>query len=212
MAIYEILLVDDDVKDLILKKTPSNVIKRAAVAKGMRILRQDGWQKVISGVSTTEEVMQVTPMMDDGLHESRQFGFTPGGDFEKEKPASETPPGLGRRVYSRINKKINLSYKLYKSREELLKGGFQPDQLSVSKNVSAGGLLIVSASTMPIGAILDLKIELVGENEPIECLAKIVRVEEIQEDKEYEIAICFLDITSAQRAKLNRYVETEVSD
>jgi hypothetical protein len=36
----------------------------------------------------------------------------------------------------------------------------------------------------------------------------VVRVEEIEEEKNYHIAVCFLDITGAQRARLNRYVES----
>ena len=61
IAIYEILLADETIKDLILKKTPSNQIKKVALAQGMRTLRQDGWQKVIAGITTPEEVMKVTP-------------------------------------------------------------------------------------------------------------------------------------------------------
>jgi len=45
--------------------------------------------------------------------------------------------------------------------------------------------------------------------EPIECLAKVMRVQQYQEDQAYGVAICFLDITGAQRARLDNYVEKE---
>ena len=59
-AIYEMMNVDDDVREMVMQKTDSNVIKRAAAAKGMRSLRQDGVEKVRKGLTTTEEVMRVT--------------------------------------------------------------------------------------------------------------------------------------------------------
>jgi general secretion pathway protein E len=59
-GIYELLLIDDEIRQLTLKNTESNAIKRAAVQKGMRTLRDDGAQKVLAGVTTIEEVMMVT--------------------------------------------------------------------------------------------------------------------------------------------------------
>jgi c-di-GMP-binding flagellar brake protein YcgR len=82
--------------------------------------------------------------------------------------------------------------------------------LSVTKNVSAGGLLFVSSELVNVGSILELKIELPDSKEFIECLIKVVRVEEIEENRNYDVAGQFLDITSAQRTRLNKYVESEI--
>jgi general secretion pathway protein E len=60
LGIYELMMLDDEIRQLSLKNTESNTIKRAAVAKGMRTLRDDGAQKVLAGVTTIEEVMMVT--------------------------------------------------------------------------------------------------------------------------------------------------------
>jgi general secretion pathway protein E len=60
MGIYELLLMDNEVRQLALKNTDSNSIKQAAVHKGMRTLRDDGAAKVLAGVTTIEEVMMVT--------------------------------------------------------------------------------------------------------------------------------------------------------
>jgi general secretion pathway protein E len=59
-GIYEILLIDDELRQMILSKADANMIKGRAVAKGMRTLRDDGARKVIQGITTTEEVLRVT--------------------------------------------------------------------------------------------------------------------------------------------------------
>lgn len=59
-AIYEILLVNDEIRRLISGKTSSDQIRKAALDLGMRTLKQDGWMKVLEGVTTPEEVLRVT--------------------------------------------------------------------------------------------------------------------------------------------------------
>jgi general secretion pathway protein E len=60
MGIYELLLMDNEIRQLALKNTDSNSIKAAAIRAGMRTLRDDGAAKVMNGVTTIEEVMMVT--------------------------------------------------------------------------------------------------------------------------------------------------------
>lgn len=62
IGIFELLPVDQAVRELIMKRTSSDVIKRHAVARGMRTLREDGWQKVLAGVTTVGEVLRVTAL------------------------------------------------------------------------------------------------------------------------------------------------------
>jgi type IV pilus assembly protein PilB len=59
-AIHEIMLVDDEIRELILKKVPKDVIRDTARRKGMTTLREDGLMKVLKGITTIEEVMRVT--------------------------------------------------------------------------------------------------------------------------------------------------------
>jgi general secretion pathway protein E len=59
-AIYELLLVDDEVRQLIMKNADASTIKAAAVQKGMRTLRQDGAENVLKGITSVEEVVRVT--------------------------------------------------------------------------------------------------------------------------------------------------------
>ena len=60
VAIYEILPINDEVRQLILKSSDSNAIKRSAVDHGMDTLRDAGAKKVLEGVTSVEEVMRVT--------------------------------------------------------------------------------------------------------------------------------------------------------
>jgi len=59
-GIYELLIMDDDVRAMSMKKIDANQIKRLAITKGMNTLRQDGARKVIAGITSFSEVMLVT--------------------------------------------------------------------------------------------------------------------------------------------------------
>ncbi len=59
-GIYELMLVDDTVRHLIIDKSDSATIKEAAVAKGMRTLKGEGAARVVQGLTTTEEVVRIT--------------------------------------------------------------------------------------------------------------------------------------------------------
>ena len=59
-GIYELLLIDDAVGPLILRKADSQTIKRVAMEMGMDTLRDDGARKVIAGMTTVEEVLAAT--------------------------------------------------------------------------------------------------------------------------------------------------------
>jgi len=59
-GIYEILLIDDAIRSLVLKTSDSATIKSEGVTRGMRTLRDDGIRKVLEGTTTIEEVVRVT--------------------------------------------------------------------------------------------------------------------------------------------------------
>lgn len=60
MGIYELLQTDDAVRELANERKPTNELRKAAIASGMRTLREDGWLKVLRGVTSIEEVIRVT--------------------------------------------------------------------------------------------------------------------------------------------------------
>jgi len=60
MAIFEIMVLNSHLKNLILKTYDSNRIKNEALNQNMITLRQDGIQKLLDGITTIEEVLRVT--------------------------------------------------------------------------------------------------------------------------------------------------------
>jgi type II secretion system protein E len=60
MGIYELLILNEMVRPLILNRAPSSTIATRAMEHGMRTLRTDGWNKVRAAQTTIEEVLRVT--------------------------------------------------------------------------------------------------------------------------------------------------------
>jgi type II secretion system protein E len=59
-GIYELLLVTEALRPLIMNRTPATTIAQRAIEAGMRTLRTDGWNKVKAGETTIEEILRVT--------------------------------------------------------------------------------------------------------------------------------------------------------
>jgi type II secretory ATPase GspE/PulE/Tfp pilus assembly ATPase PilB-like protein len=59
-AIYESLLMDEGIRDLVLKRASADQIKKKALEFGMHTLRMDGWGKIKKGLTTISEVIRVT--------------------------------------------------------------------------------------------------------------------------------------------------------
>jgi len=59
-GIYELLILNEAIRPLILNRVPATTIAQKAIEQGMRTLRTDGWNKVKTGKTTIEEVLRVT--------------------------------------------------------------------------------------------------------------------------------------------------------
>ncbi len=59
-GIYEFLVMNDEIRDMIQTRATANQINAKAIQSGMRTLRQDGWEKVKKGITTPSEVIRVT--------------------------------------------------------------------------------------------------------------------------------------------------------
>ncbi|MEE8359308.1 MAG: ATPase, T2SS/T4P/T4SS family, partial [Candidatus Omnitrophota bacterium] len=201
-AIYEILMVSEKIKEMIINKKPSSQIKKIAISEGMHTLRQDGWQKVIDGVTTPEEVMQVTTAEEELEGPNKKGPISTAVEIDSEFS------GRNKRVFERIDKRLNIRYNIYILKEQLIEGGPTKERFSATKNLSAGGLLFVSNFPLPVGSVLELKIELPDAEPPVQCLSRVVRTVEMSPDKNYDIGVYFLDITSANRARIKKYITT----
>ena len=59
-GIFELMVTNDLIKDLVTQRVNANVIRREAVKNGMITLRQDGWRRVLDGKTTVDEVARLT--------------------------------------------------------------------------------------------------------------------------------------------------------
>jgi general secretion pathway protein E len=59
-GVYELLVVDDAIQGLIHGRASEQELVKAAIANGMRSMREDGERLVTEGVTSLEEVVRVT--------------------------------------------------------------------------------------------------------------------------------------------------------
>ncbi|RMD99216.1 MAG: type II secretion system protein GspE, partial [Calditrichaeota bacterium] len=59
-GIHELLVIDDTIRSMILRKASTETIRNHAIDKGMLLLRDDGLYKAFAGITSLEEVMRVT--------------------------------------------------------------------------------------------------------------------------------------------------------
>jgi len=78
-GIYELLLVTEALRPLIMNRAPATTIAHRAMEAGMRTLRIDGWNKVKAGETTIEEVLRVTQIEEhvESLIEGERTQFIP---------------------------------------------------------------------------------------------------------------------------------------
>ena len=125
---------------------------------------------------------------------------------------------ISKRSYNRLDVKVKISYKFVekgiKSVDELVQFDnteTELEQYSSTRDISAGGIFFFSDKLLPVGSILELGMELPdGVDMPLECFIRVERTEEIMKDKIYGIAVCFLDMPSAERVRIDKYIENVV--
>jgi type IV pilus assembly protein PilB len=60
LGIYEIMTLDDDMRDMIIKQASTQVLRMESKKRGMRTLRQSGLMAIYDGITTIEEVVRET--------------------------------------------------------------------------------------------------------------------------------------------------------
>ncbi|MFH1062056.1 MAG: ATPase, T2SS/T4P/T4SS family [Candidatus Omnitrophota bacterium] len=216
-AIHEILVLNEKLKALTSSKASSDEIKKCAVSDGMKTLRQSGWLKVLEGVTTTDEVLRVTQAdaVPDYMRVSEEKGYDSRTDekpskmlrLEIPKQPDKAAKQTDQRIHERIEDQLYVHYKMFKTKiKDSGEIEYEPELIGVTKNISAGGVLLNSAEQISKGVILDVNMEMPHDERKIECLARVIRCTEIIPNKNYEIAICFLDLASSERSRLNRYI------
>ena len=61
-GIFELLIMNEDIRVLIIEKAPAKDIREKAGEHGMRMMREDGVEKIYQGITTIEEVVKATQL------------------------------------------------------------------------------------------------------------------------------------------------------
>lgn len=76
----------------------------------------------------------------------------------------------------------------------------------VSRDISAGGLLVRHTSALPIGSEIVVKFILPSEKRYVMTFARVVRVDVVEERKLYDIGLCFVNTRDQDIERINKYV------
>ncbi len=60
MGLYELLLLDDHLRDIVARNPNVTEFRKVCTSRGMVTLREDGFKKVAVGLTTVEEILRVT--------------------------------------------------------------------------------------------------------------------------------------------------------
>jgi len=60
IAIFELFLLDEEIRDMVSGGSTTSELRRTARERGMRTLREDGWDKVLAGHTTADEIARIT--------------------------------------------------------------------------------------------------------------------------------------------------------
>ena len=74
IAVHEVLFMNDEIKNSILRGDSSLAIKKVAMRTGMKTLRQSALTKMIQGITTAKEVVKTTSPDSDGTNSTNQKG------------------------------------------------------------------------------------------------------------------------------------------
>ncbi|MBF0523194.1 MAG: Flp pilus assembly complex ATPase component TadA [Candidatus Omnitrophica bacterium] len=215
MAIYEILMLNDVIRAAMLEKPRPDYIKKIAIKEGLTTLRQNGWKAVIDGLTTPGEVMNVTTK-DESLTQGTVISkhTRVGQETDNLQEVLPTSNEYKGRIYSRCMVPVKIRYRLVtrdpNDPNSLISDGIEYP--TFTQDISAGGLKFESKMMMTVGTLLELKIQLEEGQKSVSCLGKVYRLEEDSLKNIFSIVTCFLDISGADRAFINKFVEKKLKE
>lgn len=152
--------------------------------------------KAKKGEDNYIESMIYAKTEESALKKVKELGYEAVEIFDTIFPGEED-----RRLYKRINAEVYVKYKI--TQKEVI--FFEPELGVLTKNLSAAGLLFKASEHLAPGTIIELTLILPHQNS-INCLARVTRVEELELESYYDVAVYFLDLSDAERSRLNRFL------
>jgi type II secretory ATPase GspE/PulE/Tfp pilus assembly ATPase PilB-like protein len=60
IGLFELIMMDEEISEMIVQRASARKILQTCVNKGLKVMREDGWDKVRAGLTTVEEVLRVS--------------------------------------------------------------------------------------------------------------------------------------------------------
>ncbi|MDD4203267.1 MAG: ATPase, T2SS/T4P/T4SS family [Candidatus Omnitrophica bacterium] len=220
-AIYEILPIDPDIKELIQQNASVDKIEKKAIENGMASMVENGIRKVLDGVTTIDEIMNVLAVIvtkQSGRLSVNGVGVRSGGTETAKEDFSN------RRVYKRLDAHLPMVFSIHRNVSDELQRkmkefgiseeDYWKEHTAVTEDISAGGLHFKTTLNLLEGTVLDVKIVIPindeGNTKEVSCLAKVVRISEVEKNSLYGIAKCFLDMSIEDRNILKDFIDKKI--
>jgi|GEM_PF-3546066 c-di-GMP-binding flagellar brake protein YcgR len=110
-----------------------------------------------------------------------------------------------RRKFKRLKLEVKVELQYYNP--ELGRSEIISD--SKSKNISANGILVLSSKRFAVEEFILARFLLPSKKRFIMGLAKVVRVEVVEEGKQYEVGLVFVNFRKEDLDELNKFIESE---
>jgi type II secretory ATPase GspE/PulE/Tfp pilus assembly ATPase PilB-like protein len=220
IAIYEIMIMNDSIRQAILTKSRSDYIKSIALREGVTTLRQNGWKAVLEGITTPAEVLNVS-VKDEEVTDQKEDIFAGGFltaagsllDVNASRMMSlgsmTTRRHYDSRLYPRIFESVEFVYSYFSQAVNL--PGKGKEFSTFTQDLSAGGLSFFSQEQIPLGSVLSIRFNLSSPQRLIECRGKVCRIAEEGQEQIYSIAVDFVDIAITDRVAIHKLVEKKLS-
>ncbi|MDD5729565.1 MAG: GspE/PulE family protein [Candidatus Omnitrophica bacterium] len=105
-GIFELLVVDDEVREMIIQEASAVALRKKAQEKGMRLLSEDGLANVLAGITTIEEISRVcAELVDTSFREANEAASAPKAeapDGQNGTKQTEVRPSEIEEYYKRI--------------------------------------------------------------------------------------------------------------
>jgi c-di-GMP-binding flagellar brake protein YcgR len=116
--------------------------------------------------------------------------------------------GQERRKYRRLRAEVKVEISYTDPEKDVTSLTTDP----VSKDISAGGLLVRHRKPLVVGSEVVVKFLLPSEKRYIMTFARVIRADVVEEDKLYDIGLCFIDIRDQDIERINKYVIGSLND
>lgn len=214
MSIQEILPVDQSLREKILTRSSAEDIKRQGRSRGMMTLRQDGWKKVLKGLTVPEEIIRVTPPDENDGWILPPAGLESAEGRQREAVVyfrDPAGPFVEKRKFMRVAVQFRILFRVLDAEKAKSPAADSEHPFrGVTQDLSAGGICFYTEEQLSPDDILEIKIEIPDDPGAIDCIGRVLRVSYSEQDDKskkslWRVAVLFLAIQSEERQRIENY-------